>query len=884
MALLLLLQLSVAAPRPASPDAAPDSITARAALTVLATRRTAPLEVDAILDEPEWHTARPAAGFTQREPAEGEPASQESDVRVLVDNDAIYIGAHLKDTSPDSIQALLARRDRWNNSDRFFVFLDCYRDGRSGFYFGINAAGTLYDGTLYNDDWDSDTWDGVWEGVSRRTDDGWVAEIRIPFSQLRFKPGEKQAWGINFKREIARRSEYAYLVHTPQNASGFVSRFPLLEGLDGIQPPRRIEIMPYVTAKAEYLRHGTGDPFNDGSRYRPGAGADFKFGVGANLTLTGTVNPDFGQVEVDPAVVNLSDVEVFFEERRPFFIEGADIFDFGWGGSNNYWGFNWASHDFLYTRRIGRTPSGSVPEADFSDLPQGTHILGAGKLSGKVGSWNIGGLSALTKRESAELATGTSRTAAEIEPLANYTALRAQKEMNGGRQGLGFIATATGRFFDDPRLRAEMNSSGLALGMDGWTFLDREKVWVIAGWAGMSRVSGTRERMLQLQQNSAHYFQRPDASHVEVDSTATSLFGYAGRLILNKQKGDWRVNAGFGLLDPGFEINDLGFAPRTDLLNSHFVLTRRFTRPNSWYRRLTLNTAVFGAWDFGGTRTGSGLWHSGSFQWKSFAWSRWRLAYYPDRMNVRNTRGGPRMQAPSGFEGATGWTSDERKNLTVNADVGFSRFRLDNDKSWWVETSVEWKPTSKLAISVGPGYSRNGDGAQYIGTFTDPLATSTYGARYVFGDLVQDTWSGNIRLNWIFSPRLSLELFAQPLLSTGEYTTVKELARPGTYDFNRYGENGSTYDRDTGIADPDGAGPAAPIEVGNPDFTFASLRGNAVMRWEYAPGSTLFLVWTHNRAYDVTGETTSIGEAVRELRHAPSDNVLMVKVSYWWNP
>jgi len=500
-------------------------------------RLHAPITLDGALTDPAWAQATVISGFRQRDPDEGQPATLPTEVRLLYDDAALYVGARMHDTAPDSIVARLARRDNWVTSDRFMVFIDAYLDRRTGFFFGVNAAGTLYDGTMMNDDWDDDTWDGIWDAKVRRDSTGWTAEFRIPYSQLRFRRADQMTWGVNFKREVARRNESSYLIYTPRGESGFVSHFTLMTGLEHIQPPRRLELTPYVTSRAELLQRQDGDPFNDGSRIRGTAGVDLKLGLGSNLTLDATVNPDFGQVEVDPAVVNLSDVETFYPEKRPFFIEGSNIFDFGFGGANNYWGFNWPGPDFFYSRRIGRPPQGGLPAADHADVPSGATILGAAKLSGKMAGTNVGVLSALTDREQARLSGPGGRFEAEVEPLTTYNMVRAQREFAEGRQSIGVLATGMHRDLSDPALRDQLNQDALSLGLDGWTFLDRDKMWVITGWTGATRVSGTRARITDLQQNSTHYFQRPDTD-------ATSLSGWAGRMSLNKQRGDWLMNTG----------------------------------------------------------------------------------------------------------------------------------------------------------------------------------------------------------------------------------------------------------------------------------------------------------------------------------------------------
>jgi hypothetical protein len=458
------------------PEDKPESI-------VTAVKTVRAIKVDGILNEDIWKSTDYVSSFTQLDPDEGKAPTEKTVVHIVYDDNALYLGARMYDSSPDSIYASLVRRDEDSNSDQFTVYLSPYNDKRSGNYFGITAAGTLKDGVLYNDEWSDNTWDGVWEGKVHIDKEGWTAEMEIPFSQLRFKPSDTQSWGIDFKRDIARKHEQDYLVYIPKNESGFVSRFAQLEGIRNIKPTNRLEILPYITSKASYLRHTLNDPFNNGSDYSAGMGADLKYGIGSNLTLNAAINPDFGQVEIDPAVINLSDVETFFEEKRPFFVEGSNIFNFGYGGSRSNWGFNWGTPDFFYSRRIGRTPQGSLPDADFTNTPEGTHILGAAKLTGKIdGDINLGAVQALTQREYADLSTNGIKSQAEIEPLAYYGIFRAQKEINKGAQGLGFISTITKRFFKDPRLKDEINGEAYTGGIDGWTFLDGSKEWVLTGW------------------------------------------------------------------------------------------------------------------------------------------------------------------------------------------------------------------------------------------------------------------------------------------------------------------------------------------------------------------------------------------------------------------
>lgn len=849
-----------------------------------------PIELDGLLSESAWQGPG-FSDFKQRDPNQGEPTTERTEVWVAYDDAALYVAARLYDSSPDSIMRILGRRDAFLTTDEFMFFVDPYYDRRSGYYFALSAGGTMTDGTMYNDDWDDNSWDGVWEGKANVDEKGWTVEMRIPFSQLRFHGKDEYIWGVNFKRTIGRKNELDYLVYTPRNESGFVSRFGDLTGIAGIGTARQIEVLPYANTRAEYTQHPPGDPFNKGSRYFPGLGADMKIGLTSNLTLDATVNPDFGQVEVDPAVVNLSDVETFFNEKRPFFIEGANVFEFGYGGSNNFWGFNWSNPTIFYSRRIGRAPQASLPNYDYGDFPLGTHILGAGKLTGRVfDEWKIGTIHAITNREFAELQSGGQRSSVEIEPLAYYGITRIQRDFDGGRQGIGLISTYTKRAYDDQRLRNQTNSDALVAGIDGWTFLDSDKEYVITGWGALSHVQGTRSRMIALQRNSAHYYQRPDAAHVEPDTMATSLTGFAGRLLLNKQKGAVILNAGVGTVDPGFDVNDLGFQSRTDLINGHIVLGYQWTTPTEYYRRLRLQTATFGNLDYGGNKIWHGYWGSIFYEFTNYYWIASGWAYNPFTIDIRRTRGGPAMLTLPGRELWWEFGSDSRKEIVVSM-FGFI-YERTNEPSWQVETNIEWKPAPNISLTAGPYFGRDRTMAMYLTTVPDPLAAATYGTRYVFSTLDQTSLGASVRLNWTFSPKLSLQLFLQPLISVGDYHDFKELRAPKTFNFLRYGQDdGSTLvetqDANGNVTgyqiDPDGAGSAAAFNVGNPDFNYTSIRGNAVLRWEYQPGSTLYLVWTRSSSGSVRDGRFRFGESFDRLLNARTDNILMLKFTYWFS-
>ncbi|MEJ2633940.1 MAG: DUF5916 domain-containing protein [Calditrichia bacterium] len=839
--------------------------------------------IDGVLAEPVWNNMQGTSRFVMRDPTEGGQPSESTMVWVAYDNEALYIAARMFDSSPKSIVARLGRKDVDMNSDAFIVFLDPYHDKRSGYYFAVNAAGTYYDGVLMNDDWDDDSWDGVWQAVTKIDDKGWTAEFRIPFSQLRFQNRDKHVWGINFRRDIQRKNERDYIVFTPKDGSGFVSRFVDLVGIESINPPHHLEILPYVRTRAEYLHPEAGDPFNDGSSYSPDMGMDLKYGIGSNLTLDMTVNPDFGQVEVDPAVVNLSDVETFFEEKRPFFIEGASIFDFGSGGSSSNWSFNWSNPDFFYSRRIGRAPQGELPDYDFASIPQGAHISGAAKITGKIrNNWNIGTVHAVTRREMARYAVNGQRFRSEVEPLSYYGIFRAQKEINNGRQALGVLSSYAARNFREESLRNDINQSAFSFGMDGWTFLDKSKVWVVTGWGGFSDVRGNHARMVELQRSSRHYFQRPDARYFSVDSSTNHLRGYAGRLSLNKQKGNVILNSAFGVISPGFDINDVGFLWRADLINAHLGGGYKWTKPGKIFRYAELLGAVFQTYDFDGNNLWRGVWQHGYFEFLNYYQLYYSLAYNPVTYSNTFTRGGPLVRIPAGWERELFLETDHRKTwVFVSGTYGY--YRSPQEYNNMISASVEWKPRSNLSIQVGPEMVWNHEFAQWVDSFEDPYAINTFGNRYVFANMNQRELKANIRVNWTFSPRLSFQLYAQPLISSGNYYNYKGLAYPRTYDFNAFSGNNVKLADDTYTIDPDGGGPSRSFEFDNPDFNFRSLRGNAVLRWEYRPGSTLFLVWTQNRSESVVDGAFAFNRSVERLWNAAADNIFLLKWTYWWN-
>ena len=858
---------------------------------IIALRVNDKITIDGNLKEEIWQRA----GFNkliQQDPEQGVRPTQTSEFWVAYDDEAIYFAAKFYDNRPDSIMARLVRRDFiWGDpSDGCVLYLDSYRDKRSGYFFYVSAAGTLADGLIENDVKQPNdlTWDAVWEGVPYIDDKGWSVEMKIPYSQLRFNKEDAQVWGINVERFISRRFETDMLVYTPRNESGFTSRFPDLVGIEGITPPARIELLPYVVGKAEYIAGDPGDPFNSGHEYSPGVGLDVRAGLGSSLTLNGTINPDFGQVELDPAIVNLTDVESTFEEKRPFFTEGVSIYRFGRGGTNNNVNFNWPATNIFYSRRIGRSPQGSLPDYDYADKPSGTHILGAAKISGAIyDSWKIGTIHAVTKREFADISLSGNRSSIETEPLSYYGVFRAQRDFNSGKQGIGILSTFTNRFFNSAELKNSINKNALVAAADGWTFLDEDNTYVLTGWGAVSNVTGSKERMIALQESPIHYFQRPDVSYISVDSSATSLTGYSGRLMLNKNRGRWVFNTAVGFISPKFEVNDLGFGSYSDYINGHFFTSYRWNEPTDFYLNCGIGAATFLSLDYGGNKTSQGYWANGYLTLHDYYGGDISFIYTPSTLNSRRTRGGPLTLNPQSTSFNINLYTDNRKwwvlNLSGEVDSG------EDEDSRSISSNVEFKVLPTLTVSVGPEFSKDILTAQWVANFDDPSADETFNKRYIFAHLDQTTLSANIRADWIMSPALSFQVYVQPFIASGKFNDFKYLLKPKSYSFINYGENGSALTIDNSdngsitsyTLDPDAGGPAPSQTIDNPDFNYISLRGNAVLRWEYMPGSTLYLVWTQTRENTESYGNFRFGRSINHLFNIKPANIFMLKVSYW---
>jgi hypothetical protein len=871
-----------------------------------AVRISESINIDGRLDEPVWMSAPPITDFRQTVLDEGAPVSERTEVRFLYDDDSIYVGAWLWDRG--EILTRLARRDAGvADADFFVVLFDSYHDHRTAYRFATSPSGMKRDeivtggggggmGGGMGGGFGDTSWDPIWEIKTSITDEGWFVEMRIPFSQLRYSSEQVQTWGLQVERKIRRHGEDTVWAFTPRLERGGVARFGHLVGIEGIPQGKRLELLPYAGGRAEYTTPPRPEgaqfenPFRSGSDYFGNAGVDLKYRVTSNITLDATLNPDFGQVEMDPAVINLTAFETRFDEKRPFFIEGAEIFRFGDGAGRDA--------QLLYSRRIGRTPQGPVPGAAlYADVPNATMILGAVKLTGKTaGGWSVGALNALTGQERAIwIDEAGQRDRLVVEPLSNYFAGRLRRDLRNGSAAFGVIGTAVHRRLEaEPLLDARLRSAAYAGGIDGrldWN----NRMWTLSGNLSPSLIVGSPDAINLAQRSSARYLHRPDASHLSYQPGATSLSGAFGRASLSKQAGEWRGGATLTAITPGYEINDLGFQSNADRIDLSTNLSYERTRPGRRFRRWTINMSPGTTWNFGGERQATEVGLFGGGQLLSFHGFNARFSRQFQAWDDRLTRGGPLTLAPAGYSAGGGVNTDSRGPANLRANFGFS----GDDAGGWSRNAgfnmgIRFREIYEL--SFGPDVRRSHGAAQYVTAVNDASAVHTFGRRYVYASIDQTTVSLQTRFNATFTPDLSFELYAQPFLSSGDYGALKELAAPGTYDFLEYGSQVGSIRQDADgrfWVDPDGPGGSPEFRVANGDFNFRSLLGNAVLRWEWRPGSTLFLVWQQSRSERLTtiGDTElrrvgafDLERDARALLGIRPNNILLIKANYWLNP
>ena len=842
--------------------------------------------IDGSIDEAVWESAHRIADFVQKIPNEGTAPSVLTEVWILYDDDALYVAARLRRPDPEAIRTSVTRRDGESDAELFRISIDPYLDRRTGYTFSV-SSGSVRGDWYHPQDQEKGgreaQYDPVWSARARVDEQGWTAEMRIPFSQLRFSAVKNQVWGLQLTRDLPDKGEQDQWVLIPQAAAGYASRFGRLIGISEIPAVRRLELLPYVAADLRYRGNvDPADPFDD--RVTGRAGADLKLGLGPNLTLDATINPDFGQVEADPAVVNLTAFETVFDERRPFFIEGNELLT---GRGQSFLG----RPTWFYSRRIGAPPRGSA-RAEFVEQPANTTILTAAKVTGRLASgMSIGALAAVTPREYATVydpAVDPDVHRVPVEPPSTVGVVRIQQEVGSQQSNVGATVTHVYRSLDSRgELRELLPRSALAAGFD-WKARFMEGMYEVTGWLGASRVEGHAEAIARLQQVSSHLYQRPDQDHVHYDPTRSSLSGVTASIRGDKNAGRFTLGGiQLSTRSPGFDINDVGQMRSGDDIDFNADIQLRDTRPNRLVRYFQFGTSTQIGWNYGWIRQYVRVTQSGRITLHNFWNISARGTLHRRAQSDELTRGGPLLGTPSGYAVSAQVNSRPNVPTTWTARVEY----FDDEFGGWRwdgSTGLSVRPTHRWQASLDLSYSRSVDTRQYVATIPSPSAT--YQRRWVFSSLERSTLSGRLRLNYALTPDFTIEGYAEPFAASGRFFGFGEVpVQPCTSGTNcpvsralrLYGSSGSG----TSIA-PSTDG----YEVRDGEETFLlpvldfnrlSFRSNLVLRWEWLPGSTAYLIWQQARQ-DEAGAGSHIGLSdLWAAAGAEGDNFFVAKVSYW---
>jgi hypothetical protein len=838
------------------------------------------LIIDGMLNDAQWQNATWENNFTQYEPSEGKAPFQQTEFAILYDENNVYVAIKAFDKSPDSISMRLTRRDV-TDGDMVGLFFDTYHDLRTGFGFIVSAAGVKSDFIQSNDgDNEEDfTWDPIWWVKTTKNDEGWNAEMRIPLTQLRFEEGDEQFWGMQVLRSIFRKDELSVWQPMEREKSGFVSQFGTINGIKNIKPKNALNVTPYVVARTERFEKEPDNPFKSSGKISGlDVGLDAKIGLTNSLTMDLTINPDFGQVEADPSEVNLSTYETFFEEKRPFFIEGKNILNY----SLQFGDGDLAAEGLFYSRRIGRRPV-YYPELDngeYADVPDFTSILGAAKITGKTKSgWSVGVLESVTATENAQIKGIGEGRSQSVEPLTNYFVGRLQKDFNEGNTYLGGMVTAVNRSINDSHLNF-LHKSAYTGGIDFVHKWD-DRNWSLDAGMYFSQVNGSTEAITRTQKSYIRNFQRPDADYVELDTTRTSLAGQGGKFAISKEGGKFNFGSIMSWKTPGLELNDVGFAQQVDRVLQVLWSNYHIYEPFSIFREVNFNLSHHSIRDFGGNRNAVGA-NIGAFAQLKNYWSViGGLSLSGEQRSNSALRGGPALLEPGYKYARMGFFTNRQKKLTFEF-MGGQYFSNEKDFRSIADYNLTlgYRPIKSLRIDISPGINTYQNDLQYV-------TQSDYqnGTRYVMAHIDRSTVNMSLRINFNISPDLTIQYWGQPFIATGEYSEFNHITNSKADDLTDryyvYSEEQINYNFSEKIyLVDDNLDGEVDYSFDNPDFNVKEFLSNLVVRWEYRPGSTVYLVWSQNRNAYVNNGAFNFSSDINNLFLEKPQNIFLVKFSY----
>ncbi|MCP4150786.1 MAG: carbohydrate binding family 9 domain-containing protein [bacterium] len=837
-----------------------------------------PPVIDGDLNDDAWDNAEWGGDFIQKVPDEGKSSTQKTGFKILYDNKNLYIAVRAYDNEPDKIVRRISRRDNLDG-DWVAVDIDSYHDLSTAFGFKVNAAGVKGDEIITDNGSNRNAnWDPVWIAKTAVDSKGWSAEMCIPLDQLRFADVPEHVWGLQLSRKLFRSEEQSNWQHIPRNAPGQVHLFGELRGLSNIKPKRKIGLIPYTVAKAERFEKELDNPFATGSLNGITGGLDGKFNLSSDLTIDFTINPDFGQVEADPSEVNLTAFETFFQEKRPFFIEGKNIINFRlMVGDGTY-----SSDNLFYTRRIGRSPQHSpdLDDDEYIDMPGNTSILGAFKLTGKTKKGlSIAILNGITAEENAEIAAHGERRFDTVEPLTNYFIMRVQKDYKKGNTKIGGMMTATNRNLKNPVLNF-LHRSAYTGGFD-FSHSWKEKVYSFSIKTVFSRVAGDTEAILRTQESSRRYFQRPDATHVSLDPNRTSLSGYGGNFSFTKNgNGNFNYAGGVTWRSPGLELNDAGYLRSADVIMQWLWAGYRILKPFSIFRQVSFSVNQWQGWNFGREHTFNGGNFNFNTLFKNYMSAGVGINFQGDSLSASMLRGGPALKWVGGFSNWYNFSSDNRKKirLSMGGYNFWSNYNNARNNSVWF--SFSYRPSSMLSISLSPSYRIAKKALQYVDTIESDDKN-----HFLMAEMDQKTLGLTLRLNYCITPNLSIQFYGQPFISTGLYNRFRNVINPRAdqpddrYHFFNANEISYDVENESYNVDANSDG-VSDFSIDTPDFKFLQFRSNLVLRWEYRPGSAVFLVWSQGRTNSTSVGDFSFRNDMNDLFHVQPHNVFLAKFTY----
>ena len=831
--------------------------------------------IDGDVSDEGWNVVEWSSDFTERDPDEGTPPTYQTLFKIIYDSKYLYIAVKALDNNPELIEQRLSRRDGFAG-DRVNVVIDSYHDKRTAFVFTTTAAGVKGEeiASQNGQSWD-ESWNPVWFTEAKVDENGWTAEMKIPLSQLRFGKSKEQVWGLNVIRNIFRLNERSMWQRIPNTQAGFISESGQLHGLVDLTPQKQLEIQPFTVLQYDSYPKEGNNPYRNGSDFKANAGLDAKIGITNDLTLDLTVNPDFGQVEADPGAIALDGFQIFFREQRPFFVENKNIFDFEFAnGSDN----------LFYSRRVGRNPhrGANLSNGEFADVPLNSTILGAAKFSGKTqNGWSLGILESVTGNEYATIKQVNGNTREEIlEPLTNYFVTRVQKDFNDRNSFIGGIFTTTNRNLNDNF--NELHKAAYTGGVDfqhNW----KNRAYFVDGNIIMSHVTGSTEAIENTQRSITRLFQRTDATHVSVDSKRTSLTGTGGRIEAGKNGGgNWRYNGGFIWRSPELELNDVGFLRRTDEMIQFANLRYLWQVPTENFRNASVRINQSSEYDFQGNLNRTRLETEGNINWSNNATSNLGFGTNFSAYSNAFLRGGDRWRTANNRYIYGSFGSDTSKEFSYR--IRFTKVGSDEAVFQRSRVSVgfNYQPIDALNISLENQLEITDDRAQYV-------QTVNFGndKRYILGNIKNDEFSTTLRFTYSINPNMSIQFYGQPFISRGRYSNFNYVniaaADRFTERVNLYNQNQISAANSNGndyYSIDENMDNIEDYRFNKPDFSFVQFRSNLVARWEYIPGSEIFLVW----AQGVVGNENPNSSLSTSLRNQvlsnQKENTFLLKVTY----